>query len=274
MSKPLPYVEIDAVNWSSLKVLRVSPLHYQAALRTPRADTPALAMGRAVHTAVLEPDCFVLDYAVYRESKSKGEGAVLRWRAFQEANKERTILSVEEYETCLRMRDAVRSHPRAAPYLAHGKAEQIIRWTDAATGLACKARLDWVSHAALVDLKTGRAVDPRRFGTAAAQFLYHGQLAFYGAGLKAACGQDLPVVLIAVESEAPHDVVVYRLDEEAVEEGQALVRELLDELAERRRTGDWPGIDRGKEQVLTLPRWAVADTSEADGLGLTFGSEP
>lgn len=272
---PAAYRSLDAVNWSTLKALRQSPLHYKHALEHPRPDADYLAMGRAVHTAVLEPDRFLLDYAVYTESKTRGEGARKAWLAFQELHKDRTILSAEDYETCLAIRDAVRRHPRAAAYLQAGEAERAIVWEEPALGLRCKARLDFVSTSrpAVVDLKTARTVVPRRFCSAAAQLLYHGQLAFYRRGWRAVTGQDLDPVIIAVESEAPHDVVVYRFDEEAVEEGDALVEELLAKLVERRRAGDWPGLDEGEEQLLTLPRWAVPDYSDADDLGITFGTK-
>lgn len=270
---PKEYQALDAVNWSTLKELRRSPLHYRHRLATPRDDTAYLAMGRAVHTAVLEPDLFPVQYAVYTESKSKGEGAKKRWEAFQAANAHRTILDEDDYNRALAIRDAVRSHPRAMAYLERGLAERPVVWTDEKTGLRCKARLDFVSRSrpAVVELKTARAVEPRRFASAAAQLLYHGQLAFYRAGWRAAHGEDLDPVIIAVESEAPHDVVVYRFDDEARDEGDALAAELLQELATRRRTGEWPGLDRGEEQTLTLPGWALPDTGDADDLGLTFG---
>ncbi len=266
---PAEYQALDAVNWSTLKELRRSPLHYRHRLATPRDDAAYLAMGRAVHTAVLEPDRFALDYAIWTGERRAGKA----WEAFRDANGSRTILTEREYTTCLAIRDSVRAHPRAMAYLAQGLAERPVVWTDAATGLRCKARLDFVSQSrpAVVDLKTARAVEPRRFATAAAQLLYHGQLAFYRAGWRATAGADLDPVIIAVESEAPHDVVVYRFDEEARDEGDALVAELLQELAARRRTGEWPGLDRGEEQTLTLPGWALPDTGAADDLGLTFG---
>lgn len=266
--KPAEYAALDAVNWSTLKVLRRSPLHYQHARANPRADADYLAMGRAVHTAVLEPDRFALDYAIWTGERRAGKA----WEAFKEANAARTILTEREYGTCLAIRDAVRAHPRAAAYLERGQAERAIVWTDAATGLRCKARLDFISSSrpAVVDLKTARSVEPRRFGTASAQLLYHGQLAFYRAGWRAVTGADLDPVILAVESEAPHDVVVYRFEEETRDEGDALAAALLEQLAERRRSGDWPGIDRGEEQLLALPRWALPDDDGADDLGITF----
>lgn len=266
------YDAIGAVRFSTLKELRKSPLHYQHRLRNAKADASFLALGRATHTAVLEPDRFALDMAVYTESKSKGEGARKNWQAFQAANLGRTVLSADEYSTCCAMRDAARAHPGAGPYLAHGTAEQTITWIDEPSGLRCKARLDWVSTSrpAIVDLKTARDVTPRRFASAAAGLLYHAQMAFYCMGWRAVTGADLAPVLIAVESEAPHDVVCYRLDEEAQDEGRVIVRDLLDELAERQRTGCWPGVDRGVEQILSLPRWALPYDA-GDDLPMTFG---
>ena len=44
------YFEADAVNWSTLKLLRESPMAYRHALTHKRADTADLAVGRLVHT--------------------------------------------------------------------------------------------------------------------------------------------------------------------------------------------------------------------------------
>ena len=49
------YQKLSAVNWSTLKNMKRSPLHYKHGLENSRPDTPRLAVGRAVHTAVFEP---------------------------------------------------------------------------------------------------------------------------------------------------------------------------------------------------------------------------
>lgn len=271
------YQKIDAVNWSTLKELKRSPRHYQHRLQEPLAETPAMRLGRAVHCAVFEPDELLFRYALYKESKSRGEGARKAWVDFQEANKGKTILDADDWRTVTAIRDAVRAHPVARRYLAGGVPEHTITWKDAQTGIACKARLDWLSHrGAVVDLKTARDVTPRRFSSASAQLLYHGQLAFYAAAAQQRYGHAETPVLIAVESTPPHDVVVYRLDAEAIEEGQALVRELLVQLAELRQKPpeSWPGAAPDEEQLLALPRWALPDNeSDAANLGLSFGGD-
>jgi exodeoxyribonuclease VIII len=256
------YSKIDAVNWTTLKELRRSPLHYRHRLTTPREDNARLALGRAAHTAVFEPDRFLLDYALFEGERRAGKA----WEAFAEQHANRTILKRAEYEQCLAIRNAVREHRVAATYLERGAGEKAIRWTDRATGIECKARLDWHSRSrpAIVDLKsTG---DISKFADISARMLYHCQGAFYQGGLEAVEGERFPVVFIAVEKDAPHDVGVFVLDEDALYAGSEEVRYLLERVTTCRQTGRWPGR-YDEEQSLRLPTWMFGD-EEGDSTGL------
>lgn len=249
------YASIPATNWSLLKELRRSPLHYRHRLTTPLADTARMAFGRAVHCAVLEPDRFPLEYIVWDGARRGKE-----WAAFKLASGHRTILTADEYRTCLAVRDSVRSDPVAAPYLQDGESEVTIQWTDDATGIKCKARLDYFSAAALVDVKTTADVTDRIFGALAARMGYHGQMAFYHDGL-AANGCDVPVKIIAVEAEPPHDVAVFDVDEDALWAGRQLYRGLLAMLAGCLETERWPGRYQ-TEVPLALPAWVYPDMDD------------
>ena len=263
------YTKIEAVNWSTLKEMRRSPLHYKHRLTTPREDTPSLALGRATHTAVFEPDRFALEYAVFKGERRAGK----EWEAFKESHKGETILKLDEYMRCLAIRDAVRANPVAADYLAEGIAEQTIRWNDKETGIACKGRYDWYSRkkTTLVDLKTTKDIDQRRFAQTAARFGYHSQLAFYADGLSYHAGRDVDVVIIAVEYDAPYDVAVFHLDLDVLWAGREEYQELLRRVAGCRQLGRWPG-KYTERQSLELPRWVFGDDDEtADDLGLTTG---
>jgi hypothetical protein len=254
------YLAIDAVNWSTLKHLRVSPKHYQHALRTARADTSALRLGRAVHTACFEPDRMLRDYVLWDGGDRRGKD----WLAFKEANAERTILKVEEYERACAIRDAVRAHRLVAPLLVDGQAEHALAWTDEKTGMACKARLDMLSPAAVVDLKTSRhAVDARLFASAAWSLGYFHQLAFYVRGARAVTGKEVPAVIIAVENAPPFDVLVYQVDEDDLWLAGEQIDELLAKLKECRETNQWPGVGEAA-QVLTAPRWVHKDPQDME----------
>jgi hypothetical protein len=274
--KGMPFAEyekIDAVNWSVLKEMRRSPLHYHHRLENPREDSTRLALGRGVHTAVLEPDRFMLEYACFKGAIRRGK----EWDAFEAQHQNETILKQDEYTLCLQVRDAVRAHPLAAEYLKAGTGEQVLQWSDATTQVACKGRVDWVSSSkpALVDVKTTSDIAADKFAAVAARMGYHTQGAFYRAGHHAQHGEVLPVVTIAVEIGAPHDVAVYLLDEDALAAGEQEWMRLLEMVAACRKSGVWPGRFSA-EQALRLPRWAVgADEEDISDLDLNVvGSNP
>jgi hypothetical protein len=258
------YLAVDAVNWTSMKPLRDgSPLHMAHRLEHPIEDKPVLAFGRALHAAVLEPDELPRHFAIY-DGPTEGKGCRIARKAFDEANAGKTVLTDVEYTTVLAIRDKVRSHPLVKPFLECGAAEQSMFWTDPETGLKCKGRLDWISLGArgsILDLKGAASAERRRFSTTAARLGYHCQAAFYRKGYAVATGELLPVRLVAVEREPPHDVTVFLIDDDALYAGEEEVRDLLARVAECRRTNQWPGRYE-TEQVLELPRWVFPEDAD------------
>jgi hypothetical protein len=253
------YVAAPGVNWSTLKEARKSLAHYRAACETTRADSAAMLMGRAAHTAVLEPDRFPLEYGVYTGGRRAGKD----WEAFADANEGRTILKADEYGTALAIRDAVHAHPLARKLLARkGVAEATLRWTDPGTGLPCKARPDWLTARALVDLKTTRDGDLWAFARTATKLGYHGQLAYYGEGVLQALGRKLQATYIIVaEQQPPFDVAVLKVPADVLDLGRELCRDLLTDVAEGYRTKKWPGRYPSL-QTLELPEWAYGLMSD------------
>lgn len=255
------YESIRAVNWSSLRHLHAgtggSPLLYRWRIDNPRPDTAAFQLGRAVHCAVLEPDEFASRYAVYPGPVRRGK----QWDAWLEDHAGVETLTAAEMDAVGHMSSAVHASEPARSALAGGAAEQVVRWTDADTGLECKGRLDLVRPDGLVDLKTARDVDPRRFATAVAQHLYHGQLAWYHAGAAAAKVIDdhaLPPRWVVVQSQEPWDVAVYEPSEEMLGEGHALRRSLMRQLLACSTADYWPGVSP-VPTTIELPRWAVSE---------------
>uniref|UniRef100_A0A6H1Z9N2 Putative exodeoxyribonuclease 8 PDDEXK-like domain-containing protein n=1 Tax=viral metagenome TaxID=1070528 RepID=A0A6H1Z9N2_9ZZZZ len=219
------YATLPAANWSSLKQLEPStggsPLWCRWCQDHPRADTPAFQLGRATHTAVLEPEEFegryvVIDgllpdgwediyqnpaqYAVYPGAVRRGK----QWDHFVVDHGEdprpiilqshfdksmeigrqmegREPLSRDHYDTAQIIGAAVKASPSSA-LLVDGQAEVTVQWTDEKTGLDCKCRPDYLRKDMLIDFKTAKRVDPRGFDRAAGDYLYHAQLAFYREG--------------------------------------------------------------------------------------------
>jgi len=252
------YRLIPAVNWSTLKHLARSPLHYKYAVENPRPDTPALRRGRLVHCAVLEPDELLSRYIVW-----SGRRAGRLYENTIEANPNHEVVTEGEYDTALAIRDAVRANPDAARLL-EGAPEQTVTWTDKATGLDCKARLDLVGDglAYVADLKTTTDIEAGAFGRTCAKYAYHSQLAFYADGLATLLGIGQPeVFIIAVESDPPHDVAVFEVGEDELWAGHDAASELLAKLKECRETDSWPGRYEGP-QPLRLPAWAYPEDED------------
>lgn len=260
------YASIDAVNFSTLKFMQKSPLHYRFACDNPRPATGPMRLGTAAHTAVLEPVRFLSDYAVFEpEEGKKPRRGTAAWEAFAAANDGKELLKQPEFDAAMRMRDAVRSNVEAMRYLKRGDAEVTLVWQDKETGVWLKGRVDFLSLSVpdvIADLKTARDVSPWAFQSAYAKLQYHMQAAMYADGLEAITGRAAYHKCIAVESADPHDVVVYDVIGEPLELGRETYRDLLNKLVECRKNDEWPGTSAGAEVSLRLPAWAVPDESD------------
>ena len=267
------YRAAPGVNWSSLKHIARSPLHYQHALDNPTPPTAAMQAGTLAHLATLEPERFASS-VVLPPDDVLGKGGKRNTKAYREwadaQPDDVTIASPDEVATAQAIADAVRSHPVASALLAEARCEVPMFWQDnRATRLPCKGLAD-----ILVDLPTVRLADLLGapaftpvladlkttsdlpgFARQAGRMGYHGQLAHYAEGVRVECGEPPAVYIVAVESTAPHDVAVYRLRDADLARGMAYRNELLATLARCEATGDWPGVSRGVLD-LDIPRWA------------------
>src|SRR5690349_20100928 len=88
------YAAIDAERWSVLHAMKDSPKHYGHAKLHPRPETTALALGRYVHTAVLQPHELSREFAIWTEGDRRGND----YKAFKAANAARTIFKLDEIE--------------------------------------------------------------------------------------------------------------------------------------------------------------------------------
>jgi hypothetical protein len=256
------YLDLPGESATGLKSMLVSPLAYKHARENGRPDTDALRVGRAVHSAVLEPGTFVERYVCWpgRRAGKAWEG----FRAEHEDDHGRTVLSERQTVNATMISHRVRTHPIVVGLLSEGYAETTLRWIHARTGTACKARLDWYSPHALVELKTCRDPSPRPFAAAFARLHYHMQCAFYRAAMGAAGLGYPPVKIIAAQNVPPFDVAVYHVPEDVLALGEREYETALDMLVKCRETDQWPGLAHDEELTLNLPAWATNDDEGGD----------
>jgi exodeoxyribonuclease VIII len=256
------YCALPGVRWSRLSHILDSPAHYLEYLEREDTDTPARAIGRAVHALALDPVAFQRDFACWESGRRAGQ----EWLAFATANRHKTILRPDDFVMASAMADAVKTSPLVTPYLTRGRFEVPIRWKDPATGLLCKGRVDWIQPGTrtLVELKTARSIEMYAFGSDARRYHYPGQLMFYAQGIAASLGWEPErIVIIAVEKSRPYDVGVFELDMGARQHGLSEVHEALERLAACERSEQWPGR-YSVQQTLLMPHYATDDLDMGD----------
>jgi hypothetical protein len=270
------YVQYPGERISSLKEMQRSPMHYRWRMAHPKEAKP-LQLGKAAHTAVLEPDAFESRYAIWSRRSEKSGSLCPRngqhWDAFRAANPGREVITEDEQRAAQDIADAIHGDAIAMRYLSDGFSEVSMvhhLMADTDTPVVAKCRQDHLTQvgkvAYQVELKTSAAIEVVRFGNSAAKFGYHMQLAWQHDLHEAITGVSATMIVVAVESYPPHDVVVYRVPEDVLLQGREDYQRLLTQLLECQRTGSWPGVAGGAEQELSLPAYVYGGDEDLSEL--------
>lgn len=281
------YASIDAMNWSTLKKISVSPAYMRHCMDHPEEekDKDAYRQGRATHCATLEPERFYSDYVVQpdfaqlardkfgslrtKESQNYRDANQAEW--FEENNRPGIeIISQDKMDIALRSAAAIRKNKHAMELLKHSKCEQVIRWYDPDTGLECKGRID-IKCGRIVDLKTTRRTSVREILMDASRFDYHGQVAWYHDGAKQ-CGlidgEALPAAIFVHASIDSTFVDVAVIDMQNVpwvfEAGRRLYKSLINLYRGCQISGQWPGM------APAIVPWTVTDWKMSENEGDEF----
>ena len=226
---------------SDLDLIARSPAHYR---HGEREVTPAMRLGTAVHACVLEPETWESRYV-----RALGK----RGKTDSDAAPDQTGLTAADWETCLRLRDAVWNHPTCQDLFWEGQAEHSAWWIDPDTLLLCKCRPDWSRPGWLMDLKTTTDASPAGFARAVERYRYHVQAAYALDGWPEAGGGTVEQFLfIAVEKTPPFAVGLYELSPATLRQGRRLYQQALRTAEDCLTRQHWPGYDPDIT-VLDLP---------------------
>lgn len=281
-----PYEEYhrwNAASNSRLSLLRRSPAHLRAYLDGGLNRTsPALELGRAIHTAVLEPDTFDSRYVVAEQCtaltakkepcRNMGShlhaelgwlcGTHIKSAPISTVQNSKLVIEPNDRAICYGIRDSVYRHPAAKALLAGispVSAEVSLSWVDPDTGIMCKARPDYVTEAiaggALVDLKSAREASAREFERSIFAHGYYRQGAHYLDGAEACAIDVAHFVHIAVEKEPPYAVAVYRMRDDVMVAGRQHLAPLKRMYADCVAADAWPAYS-DEVQDIALPPWA------------------
>lgn len=269
------YLSDPAVGSSSLWVLHSeTPKHYRARIGTDPSE--ATVLGDLIHWLLLEPEAakerYVMEpnlpegYANPRGTKAYKDAVA----ALAESYPGLPVITTEMLERATEAVKAIREEAPAAELLdAPGVIEWSGWWTDPITGLRLKIRLDkYVQdiHYGSTSVQVKTCADVPRFLRDLERRGYYFREAFYRMVLE---GLDLDPVhhsFLVAETKQPHDAVVYRLHEDAMDIGAREVRDALDTLARCMERDEWPGRGGGMVRNLNLPEYRLRQVQFAEGL--------
>lgn len=193
------YHAIERLSSSGIQKLLVSPANFWAESwlnpEPPRVETSAVvrAIGRAYHSARLEPELFARNYVRALDKSELPEGALItgadmgaalaemnlaksgsvaeqaaRLRAngydgviwqvelekWEARRNKRIAIPADTYDEIVEDGERLRASPAIAELLSGGAAEVSVFWTCPRTGIPMKARLDYLKALAWIDFKT------------------------------------------------------------------------------------------------------------------------
>lgn len=267
--KNVPEVEYhswDMMSASALKTLdKATPLHLLHE-REEKPDSSAFRVGRALHSAVLTPAAYELDFTVTPDIDRRTKDGKAEWERFQSLAEGRTILTKDESNLVEAMRSAVFAHESARMLVEKCGSDTELSLRGEWEGIPCKARIDgWIEEfGTIIDIKThGGLASPAEFARAAYNFGYWTQFAFYREMLRKAGREVSSVILIVVEKAAPHGVLCAALHEDHLDTATARLPELVGlyrEFMENPSKG-WPT----NVTEIRLPNWATNDMMAPTG---------
>lgn len=256
------HADHSAVSHSMLEVFRrnVADYHGRFVAHTIPQPEPSAAMefGSMVHLFILEPELFCERHCVLPPAPSgKWDKRTSEYKQavklYAEEGKE--LIEAETYTRLWLIRKAIEQHPKAKVlFELSPQREQTVRWTDEATGLACKCRCDALGEF-IPDLKTCADISPEGFKYAVKKYGYARQSAWYQTGVEKATGQRLPHIFVCVTTEPPYECALYPIGPRTTWLGEEQNRIDLANMAARMQSGDWVNDYAKGLNAIELDPW-------------------
>lgn len=276
------YHRMPGASASRLAKLAISPAHLRYDLDHPSDPTPAMMLGTATHTLVLEQDQFAEAYAVAEQctaitgkgSRCTNGGAIYAdWWLCGVHSKGiasaagKIILTQDHFDRAHGMAAAIKSHPAASLLLSlRTSTEASVTWIDRETGVPCKMRTDGLISDSLgeqlIDLKTTSDASEAGFWSSVKSFDYDLRGAFYRRGMEALGRHMDAVYFLMVESEPPHGIGVYEMPDDLMAIFDRRIPRLLETWAKCEASGVWPGYSEEIQRPVA-PAWLVRQREES-----------
>jgi hypothetical protein len=257
------YHDSEGISRSKLMLLDKSPYHFWyetlSGLAIKQEATPAMNIGSAFHTMLLEPAKFQMEFAVAPKIDRRTTKGKEEWETFTTLSQGKIILTDDQFSKVSKMVELVSKHEIVTTLLDEAVYEQSIYWTDKETGLQFKTRPDIWSSKMVVDLKTTNNASAYSFTRSALEYGYYLQA---GMAFEACKALDKPFdmfVILACEKEEPHVPAIFIMKEEALNFGVEQFNIYKRRLKQCLDSNKWEGY---LVQELGVPTFAINSLQE------------
>lgn len=220
------YRSLEALNQSTLKkVLDVSPF-YANWQREHGERTPAMALGSALHTFILEPANFLKEYAVAPVCDRRTREGKADWEAFVSDIGHREPIKSDDYDSLVAMKASVGNLFESRHGKTHNESAfiaEIVVTEGEFKGqkVRLKGKLDCIHEhedsAIIKDLKT--VADISNVNGASYHSNWAIQSGLYRDALEFAIRKPASFIYVCVSKEEPHDCKVVRCTNEMLAKG-------------------------------------------------------
>ena len=246
--------EKDFFNFSLIKELIKSPLHFQEARKEEKEPTPAMKLGTTIHTALLEPLRFANEYLEEPQLDKRTK----EYKEFAAKNQDKFLYSGKDVNPILNKLEAIKKENNQTAYpsllrVLNQKTinENCIFWDN----FKCKIDAYDQETKTLIDIKTTSDSSPESFIKTIFNSAYNLQLAHYAKGLES-CDQKVATYkIIAIQTTAPYDVVEYELPLDVMDCSFLKLQELYKKLENVLIFDDHTGTNKGEVVIVEFPKW-------------------
>jgi len=258
------YHKLKAISRSAISELKKSPLHYWEKFINPEPKEekshPALNLGNAVHTLVLEPEKFLDEFAVMEKVDLRTTKGKEYQKLFDENSQGKIILKEEDYLLAKNISQEILNHPSVSVILKDSfSVEKSIFWIDEDTELVCKARPDIWSHSlgVIFDIKTTNDASPENFMYSIRKYNYHIQAAMQIDAIFKNTGEMVKgFSILAAPTEAPHKPYIYMLDDDTIKQGRYEYQSALKIIKKCMDNNRWD-LDREEVIPIGMPHFSL-----------------
>ena len=242
---------------SALKAFAKSPNHCLAYYAQTIEPTPAMILGTAIHTAVLEPHTMESRYTVMPDGidrRTKAGKETAERITSEAAIAGQIVLTADQSKTIKAVAAAVMSDAQSARLIEQAQQFEVTK-SKPVEGIEYRGIIDIIGPDWLADLKTTSDASAETFSRQAFNMLYHEQAAAYAMLHTDSVEEalELPFYFIAVETAPPYNTQVFLQDGQSRRKARHHLLDLV------KRWKEWDGTPQtytNEVTPLTMPSWA------------------